>query len=65
MESCGLWHVNALFNKFLRALCWAHERIKHSDVDLFPIIFNRVKLKNLFEHYLRKHVIAQTNRTIQ
>ena len=38
-----LWHVHARFNKFLRALCWTHERFKHSDVVLFAIIFDRVK----------------------
>ena len=34
--SCGLWHVNTRFNKFLRALCWAHERLKDFTVVLLP-----------------------------
>ena len=37
------WNVNARFNKFLTALCWAHERFKYSGVVLFAIIFGRVK----------------------
>ena len=41
--SCGLWDVNACFNKFLRALCCAHERFKQAVVVLFAIIFSRVK----------------------
>ena len=34
--SCGLWHVNARFSKFLGALCWAHERLKDFTVVLLP-----------------------------
>ena len=43
MYSCGLWHVNACLNKFLRALWWAHERFEDTAVVLFVIIFGRVK----------------------
>ena len=43
VDSCGLCHVNAPLNKFLTALCWAHERFKHTAVVVFAIIFGRVK----------------------